>query len=137
MHNGHPGNMCGTELGPASQSPACPSASAAHPHSSCASHTASCWGCNSDHLTWPLSSELSLAGLVDEEPDNTVVSAEGEGGRDCQGLPTSLIFFLKTREPGGAPRAHVAERDCISQLDLQLPVVMWPSPSQWDASEVM
>ena len=27
----------------------------------------------------------SLAGLVDEEPDKTVLSAEGEGGRDCQG----------------------------------------------------
>lgn len=79
----------------------------------------------------------SLAGLVDEEPDKTVLSAEGEGGRDCQGLPTSLIFLLKTQEPGGAPRAHVAERDYISQPILQLAVVIRPSPSQWDASGVM
>lgn len=74
---------------------------------------------------------------MDEEPDNTVVSAEGEGLRDCQGLPTSLMFLLKTQELGGAPRVHVAERDYISQPDLQLPVVMWPSSSRWDASEVM
>lgn len=79
----------------------------------------------------------SLAGLVDEEPDKTVLSAEGEGGRDCQGLPTSLIFLLKTQEPGGAPRAHVAERDYSSQPILQLAVVIRPSPSQWDASGVM
>ena len=59
------------------------------------------------------------------------------GGRDCQGLPISLIFLLKTQEPGGAPRAHVAERDYISQPILQLAVVIRPSPSQWDASGVM
>lgn len=60
--NGHPGNTCGTEPGPASVSPARPSASVAHPHLSRASHTDGCWGCNSGHLTRPLSSESSQSG---------------------------------------------------------------------------
>ena len=63
--NRHPGNVCETELGPASVSPACTLASAVHSHLPRARHTASCWGCNSDDHTWSLSSKSLQSGWAD------------------------------------------------------------------------
>ena len=107
-------NTCGTELGPASVSPACLSASAAHPHLSRASHTAIAGDATAITSHGPCPQRAhSLAGLVDEEPDKTVLAlrARVAGTARVYQPPSSFSSKCKNLEvlPG-----HMWLREIIS-----------------------